>query len=220
MGAASEVQGVLPRVSQANAPAGPFSAHAGTGEVSPGSLMRVNLSPRTSPATSLPRSQPLCERPAELGWTAAVPLLSGTRHRWLGGPNARRPWDTGEFSCPADPAQLDQIDAAQVIQDMWDGEMPSGGEEDDEEWAAMRAPFSTHFPGLAPPAGTPLSPGELDDVLRSLPPRRIGLVPAARPADVLPLTGWTPADQSDALPIAGGAHRADLGRRELTLMSR
>jgi hypothetical protein len=68
---------------------------------------------------------------------------------------------------------------------MWDGEMPSDDEEEDEEWAAMRSPFSNHFPGLAPPASTPLSPSELDDVLGSLPHRRIGLVPAARPADVL-----------------------------------
>lgn len=36
----------------------------------------------------------------------------------------------------------------------------------------------------------------------SLPAARIGLVPASRPVDVLPLIGWTPSDQSDALPIA------------------
>jgi hypothetical protein len=35
-----------------------------------------------------------------------------------------------------------------------------------------------------------------------LPAARIGLVPAARTADVLPLIGWTPSDQSDALPVA------------------
>jgi hypothetical protein len=155
--------------------------------------------------------------------TGLVPFLLGS----LPG-DARRPWDTGEFSGPADPAQLDRIDAAQVIQDMWDGEMPSGEEQDDEEWAAMRAPFSTHFPGLAPPAGTSLSPGELDDVLGSLPPRRIGLVPAARPADVLPLTGWTPSDQSDALPIAAvvrswedrfGVRLLEVGFAEIRLLA-
>ncbi len=43
--------------------------------------------------------------------TGLVPFLLGS----LPG-DASRPWDTGEFSCPADPAQLDQIDAVQVIQ--------------------------------------------------------------------------------------------------------
>jgi hypothetical protein len=66
----------------------------------------------------------------------------------------------------------------------------------------MRAPFSRQFPGLAPREDTPLSPQQLDQFLGSVPAARIGLVPAARPADVLPLIGWTPSDQSDAVPIA------------------
>jgi hypothetical protein len=84
------------------------------------------------------------------------------------------------------------------------------------------------LPRPGTPAGTSLSPGELDDVLGSLPPRRIGLVPAARPADVLPLTGWTPSDQSDALPIAAvvrswedrfGARLLEVGFAEIRLLA-
>jgi len=53
----------------------------------------------------------------------------------------------------------------------------------------MIAPFTKQFPGLAPPQDTPLSPEQLDAAVDSLPPARIGLVPARRGADVLPLIG-------------------------------
>jgi hypothetical protein len=156
--------------------------------------------------------------------TGLVPFLLGS----LPGYPAR-PWDTGEFCTPVDPAPLDRMDAAQVLGDMWDDEMPSDEEEDedDEEWAAMRAPFSRQFPGLAPPEDTPLSPQQLDQVLSSLPAARIGLVPAARPADVLPLIGWTPSDQSDALPVAAvvrswedrfGARLLEVGFAQISLL--
>jgi hypothetical protein len=46
------------------------------------------------------------------------------------------------------------------------------------------------FPGLAPLADGELSPAERDGVLASLPPARIGLVPAGRPADVPAVVGW------------------------------
>lgn len=160
------------------------------------------------------------DRPAPVAWITAeaVPepgrvwaALSATRQRTglvpflLGGlyGDPRRPWDTEEFEPPADPGELDQMDAAEVLAEMWAGEMSSDEEEeDDEEWVEMRAPFGTQFPGMAPPENTPLSPDRLDEVLGSLPAARMGLVPASRPADVLPLIGWTPSDQSDALPIA------------------
>jgi Domain of unknown function (DUF4253) len=130
--------------------------------------------------------------------TGLVPFLLG---HLLGEPE--RPWDTEEFEPPVDPGVLDQMDAAEVLADRWDGEMPSDEElEEDEEWAEMIAPFDAQFPGPAPPEHTTLSPDRLDEVLGSLPAARIGLAPAARPADVLPLIGWTPSDQSDALPVA------------------
>ena len=130
--------------------------------------------------------------------TGLVPFLLGGLY---GEP--RRPWDTGEFEPPSDPSESDQIDAAEVLADRWDGEMDSDEEpEEAEEWAEIIAPFGSQFPGLAPPEHTTLSPDRLDAVLGALPTARIGLVPASRPADVLPLIGWTASDQSDALPIA------------------
>lgn len=93
--------------------------------------------------------------------------------------------------------------AAAVLAGMRDGEMPSDEQEAADPWPAqLRAPFSRQFPGLALPGDMPLTPAEADTVPGALGAARIGLVPAARPADVLPLLGWTPSDQSDALPIA------------------
>ena len=50
------------------------------------------------------------------------------------------------------------------------------------------------FPGLAPSSGTSLSAAERDSALGALPPARIALVPAARPADVLAVVGWSTFD--------------------------
>jgi len=157
--------------------------------------------------------------------TGLVPFLLGI----LPGDPAR-PWDTGEFSIPAYPAQPGHAGAAEVLADRWDGEMPSDEEvdEDDDEWAAMRAPFSRQFPGLAPAGDTPLSPRQLDQTLGSLPAARIGLVQATRPPDVLPLIGWTPSDQSDALPVATivrswedrfGARLLEVGFAQISLLA-
>ncbi|MGD0702340.1 MAG: DUF4253 domain-containing protein [Trebonia sp.] len=127
--------------------------------------------------------------------TGLVPiLLSG-----LGGDpqDTRRPWDNGEFDAPADVTQLERLDAARVLREMWDGAACEGDDEDweedeeDEEMVAMRAPFSRQFPGLAPDEDTSLSRDGIQDVLTSLRPARLGLVPASRPADVLPLIGWS-----------------------------
>jgi hypothetical protein len=155
--------------------------------------------------------------------TGLVPFLLGS----LPG-EASRPWDTEEFCGPSDPGRLDQMDAAAVLREMWDDQMPFEEEEEDADWVAMCAPFSRQFPGLAASASMPLSAAELDDVLGSLPASRIGLVPAARPADVLPLIGWTPSDQSDALPIAAvvrsweerfGARLLEVGFAEIRLLA-
>ncbi len=109
--------------------------------------------------------------------TGLVPFLLGS----LDG-DGTRPWDTEEFSHRTDPARLDHMDAAEVLTEMWDGEMPAEeDEEENERWAAMRAPFSRQFPGLAPAGDRALSRGAFDHVLGSLPPRRIGLVPAGPP---------------------------------------
>lgn len=154
--------------------------------------------------------------------TGLVPFLLENLHS-----DPTRPWDQEEFSDPADPAELDQMDATDVLAGMWDDQMPLG-DEDDEEWTAMRAPFtSKKFPGLALREDTPLSPRQLDHALGSLGSARIGLVPATRPADVLPLIGWTPSDQSDALPVAAavrswedrfGARLLKIGFAEISLL--
>jgi hypothetical protein len=127
-----------------------------------------------------------------------------------------RPWDAEEFDKPADVTELECMDPATVLRNMWDStayEVPfnpaeeyfypahrkspavresvtGGGDEteeaEDPQVVAMRAPFSKQFPGLAPAEDTPLSEDQIRDVLRSLPPARLGLVAASRPANERP----------------------------------
>lgn len=149
----------------------------------------VTLQPVTDPGTVWAA---LSEARQETG---LVPiLLSG-----MGGDpqDTGRPWDNGELGPPPDVTELERMDAATVLREMWDG---TAYEDDEEDWeeeeedegvVAMRAPFSRQFPGLAPAEGISLSQGQIQDVLTSLPPARLGLVPASRPADVLPLIGWS-----------------------------
>jgi uncharacterized protein DUF4253 len=51
------------------------------------------------------------------------------------------------------------------------------------------------FPGLAPAVRERLSTAERTAALAGLPPARVCLVPASRPADVLAVTGWFCTDQ-------------------------
>jgi Domain of unknown function (DUF4253) len=161
--------------------------------------------------------------------TGLVPFLLGT----LSG-DPSRPWDQEEFCDPIDPADADQMDPADVLKEMWDGETHEVdvlGQGEDPEFAEYIAeaiaPFSREFPGLAPREDAPLSPQQLDQTLGSLGAARIGLVPATRPADVLPLIGWTPSDQSDALPVTAvarswedrfGARLLQVGFAEIRLL--
>jgi hypothetical protein len=78
------------------------------------------------------------------------------------------------FSAPDDLAGLDHLDAASVL-----------------------------GISLAPPEDGKLSMAEHQQILGSLPPALIGLVPARRPADVLPTVGWHTIDRfPTSLPIA------------------
>lgn len=146
-----------------------------------------------------------------------------------------RPSDEEEFEDPADVAQLEGMDVASVLREMWNGTAyevgfeDAGEEEEDEGVVEMRAPFSKQFPGLAPPAEVPLSQDQLTAALGSLPAARIGLVPANRPADVLPMLGWSgAANRMDtALPIAAvlrsweerfGAQLLEVGFAEIRLL--
>jgi hypothetical protein len=103
-----------------------------------------------------------------------------------------RPWDEEEFSDPEDLSGLDGLDATAVLQPRWDG-LAAPEDEDwrEEQLRLALGPFSRAFPGLAPAEHTPLSAQQLGAVLGSLPPARIGLAAAGRPADVLPRIGWS-----------------------------
>jgi len=110
-----------------------------------------------------------------------------------------RPWDSGEFYLPEDPREADGLDVGALLENLWRGSV--WADEDDPEAMEQWAPFTLEWPGLAPPGSTPLTPAErqraLDVVLprirlanSSTPDARIGLVAAARPADVLAVIGW------------------------------
>jgi predicted DNA-binding WGR domain protein len=108
-----------------------------------------------------------------------------------------RPWDDKEFS-PTDPRRTDHFDAAQALEEMWSRSVDP---EDEESLVPVR-PFGLEFPGLAVPpiAGAPsgfkrlfAKPPDPDDdraALSKLTSRRLGLVAAKRPADVVTALGW------------------------------
>lgn len=125
-----------------------------------------------------------------------------------------RPWDQAEFRDPDDVTGLDHLDAAAVLREMWDGQTLEAGSDDEDEdgeyvdedsaesLAKALAPFSPRrFPGLAPAEDHQLGADRIDQVLGALRPDRIGLAPASRPADTLPLMGWNDAF-ADALDLA------------------
>ncbi len=118
---------------------------------------------------------------------------------------------TGLLRGPPGIAELDQLDAAQVLASMWAGSLPPAEEElrpaeegqGEPSSADLRAPFGREFPGLAPAEGARLSMARLYEALASLPSARLGLVAASRPADVLPLVGWSATDRFQTpLPVA------------------
>ena len=153
--------------------------------------------------------------------------------------STERPWDNQEFRDPDDVTDLDHLDAAALLREWWNSET-SEAEEDDEEpegyededfaryIAEAIAPFSRRrFPGLAPAEDHQLSADRLDQMLGALPPARIGLAPASRPADALPMLGWNEALDT-ALPIAAvlrswedrfGARLLRVGFAEISLLA-
>jgi hypothetical protein len=103
--------------------------------------------------------------------------------------------DDAYFYSPSGISELGHLDAAAVLSCLWKDSVPTAEDEEfDRRPAADRppAPFGREFPGLAPAGDSGLSKARRDEVLGSLPPARIGLVAASRPADVLPLIGWSP----------------------------
>jgi Domain of unknown function (DUF4253) len=126
-------------------------------------------------------------------------LLSGI----AGG--TERPWDSQEFRDRDDLTELDHLDAAEFLQEQWRGRTTEYDDydEEDEEYdddefasgvAEEVAPFSRRqFPGLAKAEDHELDAGQFDRVLSGLGQARVGLVPAGRPADAVPLLGWNEA---------------------------
>lgn len=191
---------------------------------------------------------------AEAPRSGLVPFMLG---HLRGEPS--RPWDSGEFWDVADPARIEAFDVAALLEDRWDSEsheyigdgdggyyypvaperarrLGTAGDTDNEDpefvahIEATTAPFGRQFPGLAPPVDEPIDPDELNELLGAFPARRIGLVPAARPADVLPLIGWPGGANhfADALPIAAvarswedrfGARVLEIGFADLSLLA-
>jgi len=120
--------------------------------------------------------------------TGLVPILLA----FMGGDHDGRPWDEGELDARCDLAAVDQLDAASVLAQAWSGKAPAPEEfeHEPEFFAGWFPPAGSQFPGLAPGQDQALSEAELDRALRWFGPARIGLVPAARPADVLALVGF------------------------------
>jgi Domain of unknown function (DUF4253) len=164
--------------------------------------------------------------------TGLVPFLASGLDK-----TTERPWDQEEFDDPADVTGLGDMDAAVLLQEWWDGSTSEAeeGEEyqEDPEFAEYIeqaiAPFSRQFPGLAPALHESLTPEQLRQALGSR-AARIGLAPAARPADVLPLIGWEGAANRHrtALPIAAvlrswedrfGARLLDVGFAQIRLLA-
>lgn len=101
----------------------------------------------------------------------------------------------GFYEDPPSIAELDQIDITGLLRMMWNDKFQHDeAYSDGPRLMQQRAPFSRDFPGLASREDTPLSPDHLDAALSSLPPARIGLIPASRPADAIAVIGWSPFD--------------------------
>ena len=98
------------------------------------------------------------------------------------------------------PDRLDHLDAAELLREDWRQQTTEYDEEDEDYEDEVRdiaeavVPFSRRqFPGLAQAEDHQLSAGQFDRVLSGLGPARVGLVPAGRPADALPMLGWNQA---------------------------
>ncbi|MFI2652384.1 DUF4253 domain-containing protein [Micromonospora fulviviridis] len=107
-----------------------------------------------------------------------------------------RPWADGEVY-PADMTSPDLHDAAELLAQWWD--VYTRTDEDDDmltaaERTAVTAPFGQRWPGMARPADPAGPPEHFADQYAEFllqKPARLGLVPAARSADTLALTGWS-----------------------------
>jgi hypothetical protein len=133
--------------------------------------------------------------------TGLVPFIARSLR---GAPH--RPWDDGThppdgyFEPPGDLAAIDLIDPEVLLRTRWarQARVPTEEEEPDpwyrEQAKAQISPFSGDFSGLAPASAHALDPEQVRAALAGLPPARIGLTVADRPADALAAIGWMPGN--------------------------
>jgi len=99
-----------------------------------------------------------------------------------------RPWDPAEF-CPTDPRRAILFDVAAELANSWTANLAEG---DDEALAVVR-PFGRQFPGMAAAPSDLRRISDDRDILDKIRDRRLALVAADRPADVVAAIGWTGA---------------------------
>ena len=109
-------------------------------------------------------------------------------------------WDDDQ----QDPSAADSVRPEEVLTRLWDFRRPTEQQERRKApewrwWVEDRGPFGRRFPGLAPPQHVKLDPARLTKALDGVESAddgpeaaRIGLVQAARPADVPAVLGWFP----------------------------
>lgn len=138
--------------------------------------------------------------------TGLVPILLG----FLDGGHQGRPWDERELGTRCDLAGADLPDASGLLARQWADWAPSAAELAAEPGAAaLIAPFGATFPGLARGQDQELTDAEQARALDVLGAARIGLVPAARPADVLAAIGWEgDVNRNDAPELLPAAMRS------------
>jgi predicted DNA-binding WGR domain protein len=99
-----------------------------------------------------------------------------------------RPWDSAEF-CPTDPRRAILIDVVTALGDSWRA-CTEGQDPDDEEVLKPVRPFGKTFPGIAQQTASWRDVRSDGDVLEQIRDRRVALVAAERPADILAALGW------------------------------
>ena len=134
-------------------------------------------------------------------------------------PGSGRPWDSGEF-VPADTREVGRFDPFDVLHGKWDRCVPLD-EDERQEMADAMAPCGFTFPGLAPPGAVsvaavapsgfkrlfshPAAPSSPWSEVEARRNKRIGVVAAQRPADIITVIGWQGAVNVDGDPASMSA---------------
>jgi hypothetical protein len=144
-------------------------------------------------------------------FTAMPPFVGRRTNAFLGlrgpgnGPASLADFVAAIAGLAADPgrnAELERLNRLDREEEGWPPPPPPSPR-------PARAPMP--FPGLAPAVQERLSATEITAALAGQPPALICLVPAARPADILAVTGWSTTDAFDDPPmgiVAGSVLRS------------